>query len=435
VGLIQRIRNTVLRSSILWGVLASIVFFRVINSESLGNQFLQRYCAGHPVEYIETAFFFVGLAVLLLKLVDAAFQFRRVDEPRLGPPPRQKQPVEHAEVLLGHLRRNWPEGEGDAVVARLRGALEHIQRTRSTAGLDDELKYLSEQESNRNYSSYAFLRIIIWAIPILGFLGTVVGITEAIANLSPDALEKCMPDVIKGLGVAFDTTALALSLSMILMFVQYWIEKFEGRLAARTDDHVAQELSGRFEQTAAESSDKLDGSRDLAEVLAVIVEELIRRQAALWQQSMDAAHDHWAQKGESMGRQFQTAMTGALNDSLKTHAEHLSAAELAMAEQNRRHWQGMQQALNESTQAAVTLQASLQDQAAMLSRAVDAVGEVTRLEDALNRNLSALAGARNFEQTVISLAAAIHLLNARLNQPAEAPAVSLKPGKRTSQAA
>ena len=54
----------------------------------------------------------------------------------------------------------------------------------------------------------------------------------------------------------------------------------------------------------------------------------------------------------------------------------------------------------------------------MLGRAVEATGEVIRLEDALNRNLTALAGAKHFEQTVISLAAAIHLLNARLAETA-----------------
>jgi len=59
-------------------------------------------------------------------------------------------------------------------------------------------------------------------------------------------------------------------------------------------------------------------------------------------------------------------------------------------------------------------------QAEMLKRALEATGEVTRLQDVLNRNLAALGGAKHIEQTVSGLAAAIHLLNARL---AESPAV------------
>jgi len=52
---------------------------------------------------------------------------------------------------------------------------------------------------------------------------------------------------------------------------------------------------------------------------------------------------------------------------------------------------------------------------------------VAKLEAALNHNLEALAGAKNFEQTVMSLAAAIHLLNARLGElPSESTRVQLE---------
>ncbi|MEI2659369.1 MAG: MotA/TolQ/ExbB proton channel family protein [Bifidobacterium adolescentis] len=51
------------------------------------------------------------------------------------------------------------------------------------------------------------IRTITWAVPILGFLGTVIGITMAIANITPDQLESSLGEVTAGLAVAFDTTA------------------------------------------------------------------------------------------------------------------------------------------------------------------------------------------------------------------------------------
>jgi len=61
---------------------------------------------------------------------------------------------------------------------------------------------------------------------------------------------------------------------------------------------------------------------------------------------------------------------------------------------------------------------------------------VVKLEDALNRNLANLAGASNFEQTVMSLAAAIHLLNARLTDAGgDAAQVKLQTGQRGPHAA
>jgi hypothetical protein len=50
----------------------------------------------------------------------------------------------------------------------------------------------------------------------------------------------------------------------------------------------------------------------------------------------------------------------------------------------------------------------------VLTRVVEATGQVARLEETLNRNLAALSGSQNFEETLMSLAAAIQLLSARL---------------------
>ena len=55
------------------------------------------------------------------------------------------------------------------------------------------------------------MRLIVWAIPILGFLGTVIGITMALNAIDPKAVEESMMQVTTGLGVKFDTTALALA--------------------------------------------------------------------------------------------------------------------------------------------------------------------------------------------------------------------------------
>jgi len=50
----------------------------------------------------------------------------------------------------------------------------------------------------------------------------------------------------------------------------------------------------------------------------------------------------------------------------------------------------------------------------LMLRVLEATGDVIKLEDVLNDNLTALSTAKNFEDTVMSLSAAIHLLNTRL---------------------
>ena len=67
---------------------------------------------------------------------------------------------------------------------------------------------------------------MIWAIPILGFIGTVWGISGAVSNFSSamtsvesaaavsEALKDNLPLVTADLATAFDTTLLALLLSV-----------------------------------------------------------------------------------------------------------------------------------------------------------------------------------------------------------------------------
>ena len=73
---------------------------------------------------------------------------------------------------------------------------------------------LAEQAEAKSSTSFSIVRIIISTIPILGFLGTVIGITRAVAELASlvgdISFEVAINSVVSGLSVAFDTTALAL---------------------------------------------------------------------------------------------------------------------------------------------------------------------------------------------------------------------------------
>src|SRR5690606_4990389 len=102
-----------------------------------------------------------------------------------------------------------------------------------------------------------------------------------IANLSPQAMEQSLGDVTKGLGVAFDTTALALSLSMALMFGQFLIEKFEGGLLADVDRRAVEELEGSIERVGAVNDPNVAAVRRMAEAVVKSSERLVERQAEL----------------------------------------------------------------------------------------------------------------------------------------------------------
>ncbi len=402
----------------------------------LHSKFVERYFTGHPVEYTETVMFFIGLAFLTIRALDIAAQYQGLPAAQLTPIPSGGQRQDDCEGLLARLGRLPDRQQNGYLVCRLRDGLEYLWRRGSSDGLDDQLKYLSEQDSARMHADYGLLRLVVWAIPILGFLGTVMGITIAIANLAPDALEKSLPEVTSGLGVAFDTTALALALSIVLMSIQHYVDRAESNLLADVDRRVEAELIGRFACATSKPQNDVAALRLVSEQFVRASEQFVERQAELWRGSVEAAAERWNRMTETAAKQLQSVLSTTLAESLKHHARQLSLIEDASAAKNQSQWGDVQTGLMQAAEAIRSAQGKLSERTEVLNRVVDATGQVARLEDTLNRNLSELAGTKAFEQMVMSLSAAINLLNARLAPvPSDAPGVQLEPRRRTGQAA
>jgi hypothetical protein len=200
------------------------------------------------------------------------------------------------------------------------------------------------------------------------------------------------------------------------------------------DCRVTGELADRFPQISSGSDSQLVVLQRIADALSQTAEQLIR-QASSNQRAMDAA-PHWDRFAETLGNRLKHALAEALAGSLSAHAKQLAVAEQAAAEQNRSFWENMRQTHAEDVQALGELQAELGRQTKILVRAVEATGEVTHLQDVLNRNLAGLGGAKHIEQTVSGLAAAVHLLNGRLAENPGAPhTIELEPSGRTVKVA
>jgi len=406
--------SKIVRLPLIWGGLASLGFYALIQQFYQDSEFVHRYFASHPVEYVTMTMFFVGLAALAIKGVDVLIQSASLGKTTLGQAPAGGQSVDSADTLLADLSKTPDRLSDSYLVRRLREALVYVQRKGSADTLDEHLRYASDLDAGRMHSSFALVRIVIWAIPILGFLGTVIGITLAIAKLGPQDLDKSLPAVVHGLKVAFDTTALALGLSIILMFAQFIIDRFEQRLLDRVDDQVAKELVGRFEEYGTAQDPQLGAIRRMAETVIASSDQLVQRQAEVWKSSIEQAQQRWQQTAGSLGEQLEDALGSALQLSLKQHADVLADAEKATAEKNRKHWTELQESLVEGTQAVAQQQEEMVKHAEILKQVVEATGQVVTLETALNSNLDALSGTRNFEETVLSLSAALQLMTNQL---------------------
>ena len=78
-------------------------------------------------------------------------------------------------------------------------------------------------------SSLSLVRYISWAIPAIGFIGTVRGIGEALAQ-ADKAVQGDIAGVTQSLGVAFNSTFIALLISIFLMFLVHQLQLLQERL-------------------------------------------------------------------------------------------------------------------------------------------------------------------------------------------------------------
>jgi hypothetical protein len=277
VNKIDRVAGALLRSSLIWGLGASAAFYMPIYLKIWKDDLVQRYCAGNWLECVEVSLFFVGLASLLIKLFELLTQSASLNKSLLPPPEvaaAPSSPPAQASTLLAWLESLPLSEQRRYLPRRLRDALRAIVLKGSADELGDELKYLSETDAMQAHSGQSALRVIVWAIPILGIMGTVIGIARVTAQVDAQALDEGLPSVMEGLGIAFDATALGLGLSMALVFLQSFVERLNHRFLATVDSRATEELASRFART--HSIALTEGGGDGLLKLEPVLRELLR---------------------------------------------------------------------------------------------------------------------------------------------------------------
>ena len=429
VSLASSLTAILLRSPLVWGGAAACAFFALIHGGVITHAGTIRYLAGHWVEYVETAMFCVGLAALVLKSHDVFRQRSRLDDDWLPAVPEGGQEATAATALrdsIGEDAEGW-------LPRRLREALDMVARTGAPEGLEDHLKYLSDLDAARAAQGHGLVKFIIWAIPIMGFLGTVIGITEAIANLSPTQLEN-ITLVVSGLGVAFDTTATALALSMVLMFFQFLLDRGEQRLLADVDETAWATLAGRFQTPAGGDVTALAVAR-LGETVSRSTSRLLEAQEKAWQGLEQAAGVGVERMLTESGQALRTAVTASLEETLSRWQSSLAAAHAHLTGKHEDRWARAAESLSTAVAGLGRHQQTINEQTELLSRVVDATRDVTSLERALESNLTSLGAAGRFEETLATLSAAVQLLAARTGDIAEPRRVDLSLVRRSGTAA
>lgn len=218
-----------------------------------------------------------------------------------------EQFIQHVDGLPGDARESF-------LVNRVKRGLEHFRVRKNAAEVSEVLSSQSDIDANAVESSYSILNVFIWAIPILGFIGTVIGISAAVGGFSStleassdvNALKDSLKGVTGGLGTAFDTTLVALVMSMMVMFPTSSMKKAEEDLLNWVDEYCNENLLKRLNDGRDRASGTTSAPADM--------ERAVRAAMA----DQQAVLDTWTKKLESVGKVVTKEVAEGLREVVKT---------------------------------------------------------------------------------------------------------------------
>lgn len=342
-------------------------------------------------------------------------------------------PLARANLWLEHLAE-LPRSVADTpLVGHLQTLLERQRRRGHSRQLSEDMRELSDRQSDADHDALQLVRIIVWAIPMLGFLGTVIGITQTLGGLDFTDGAAAVDRLKSGLYVAFDTTALGLVLSVAAIFLQFPVEKTSRQLLDQIDARAGCLLPVVLAEV--ESVDRDDPLRAFAQMSTEItraVQSSVQMQTELWRRTIDEAHAHWHEAAGEAGTQLREALRETLGDSLGTtlqqHAESLRRANREGAESIDHRWQQWQTALSDNARVLLAHQKTLLSQGELLAESHARAKELERLQttldgnmrsldtavDSLDRSLQGVTGAVGMADAMRTLARAVDCLVAHL---------------------
>ncbi len=417
------------------GLAWAVVFFTPLSQTEVRRYF------SHPVEAVEILMFSVALGAFIAKLIDLGREKKSLNAELLPGWNGVTVDVSVAPGLLEDLLKKPARVRNSWLGQRLAGALEYLTQRKSTDGLDDQLRSLADIDAFALDSTYGLTRFITWAIPILGFLGTVLGITGAISGVTPEVLENSLGTVTDGLALAFDTTALALGLTMVTMFVSFLVEKSEHRFMESVDRYVEVNLSHRFiRESGPHQVREIDPERVelLRRALETAGDNLatlgktcaleIRQQHLAMADEVRTAGDHLVTLGKTcaleirqqhlaMADEFRTQSAAAIAGMIQFVQNDWLNRLSQLDERQVDRWRHSEEHAAAATHGLIQKYDELTGKLGGQIRELQALGQssqhLAQMQHILHQNLASLASVGSFDQAMHSLIGAIHLLTAR----------------------
>ncbi len=424
---------------LLIGSVAASAFYALILLGPLDIDLLRRYCLSHPVAVASVSLFFVGLTGLVIKWYQTARQTKLATRAsatlrRLVTDGDEIAPNQRAQWLAASMKALEPAIQNSWFGLRVRRVLElQIRRGRRNQ-LEADLTALSESDADQQHESLSLLRIIHWAMPMLGFLGTVLGISKTLGQLDTQKLatqqQEAMNELTAGLYVAFDTTAIALVLTVVSMFLQFAVSRMEANLLARIDHDTGDNLVGFLGVDPQDSQAALlSPVREMIGTLVESVKNLVEEQSNIWSRSIAESQRQWSQWTALSCETAEAELGSRIAEALKVHTDALDTIHVESNRQADLRAKQWQTTLSDQARQLQSHQKEVRRQSETLNQLVESTADLRRLEETIAESVARLENVNRLEEASICIGEAVAMLGTSLERAGFIRGAPVRPRK------
>jgi len=229
----------------------------VSGENALSDMFLER---GYT-PYVMVFFSYWAIAILVMKSSKLKLQRRALE---LSVVPEDTDFVLSVTTVQSVLRRLYDVSDDPRrffVLNRILVALSNLRNLGRITDVGDILRARADHDESIVETSYNLVKSLVWAIPILGFIGTVEGLSLAIGGFGrvlsetqePAQLIDALKGVTGGLATAFETTLVALIAALIIQMAISMLKKQEEEFLNDCDEYCHQHIINRLRLSSLES--------------------------------------------------------------------------------------------------------------------------------------------------------------------------------------
>lgn len=365
-----------------------------------------------PVQWLELLCFFVVVLFMILKSRIIRYQIQHIydDTAQLS-----SMNMDNEDDLQLLRKRIHDEGldEKSILLGRLDRGLALWLATKDVGRVGSWMGSEASRDNAMSDLTYTLARTMMWAIPILGFIGTVQGLSSAVGGFGDflsgaadlAAIKGAIADVTIGLGVAFDTTFLALMLVTIIQFPLSSVMRREATLLGEIEVYIDEHFVSRL-PSAEQQAVVIENLEDSIEAAFRRYIPDPDRYEEVFTESIEKAGTVVEKQFESFTQKYVDARKQATDDEVQALAgalesAHLKAAELA--NQYARSADGIQTALGDSLAKAAQAAGDVAKQVDTIADLGAKIQELLQVEQALERAVAGIAGADEFQKTFAQL--------------------------------